>query len=200
MNALEKLAPKELEQHLLLNFVRFKTFEDMEKEVVNYMEAKTGNRMVISTNFAKAAASSGPVPMDVDSRMKLVSGNIASGKDQRGWKGQRVWRKGNSEVRWQLRPVRQVRRKKGCWSKDKSGGKGNASSRSISTSPKKFSGKCRHGGKPGHKKSECRALAGKGKRNQAIKSFNLRHQLKAVLNQNLQQQAVWNFVHWRSTP
>ena len=54
MNALEKLVPKELEQHLLLKLARFKTFEEMEKEVVNYMEAKTGNRMVISTNFAKS--------------------------------------------------------------------------------------------------------------------------------------------------
>ena len=46
--------PKEVEQHLLLKLVRFKTLEDLGKEVVNYMEAKTGNRMVISTNFAKS--------------------------------------------------------------------------------------------------------------------------------------------------
>ena len=74
MNALEKPVPKELEQHLLLNFVRFKNFEDMEREVVNYMEAKTGNKMVISLNFSKAPSGSGVVPMDVDSLMKVVSG------------------------------------------------------------------------------------------------------------------------------
>ena len=52
MNTLQKLLPKELEQHLLLNFVRFKTIDNiMEKEVVNYMQAKTGNRMVISSNL-----------------------------------------------------------------------------------------------------------------------------------------------------
>ena len=80
MNALEKLVPKDLEQHLMLNFARFKNFEEMEKEVVNYMEAKTGNKMVLSTNFSKASggSSSGAVPMDVDSLAQLVSGNIAS--------------------------------------------------------------------------------------------------------------------------
>ena len=75
MNALEKLVPKELETHLTLNYVRFKTFDEMEKEVINFMEAKTGSR----TNFSKlTGASSGPVPMDVDSLMKAVLGNVAS--------------------------------------------------------------------------------------------------------------------------
>ncbi|CAK9008497.1 unnamed protein product, partial [Durusdinium trenchii] len=53
MNALEKLVPKELETHLMLNYARFKTFEEMEKEVVNFMEAKTGSRMIVSSNFSK---------------------------------------------------------------------------------------------------------------------------------------------------
>ena len=53
VNAMDRLVPKELEQHLLLNFARFKTFEEMEKEAVNFMEAKTGTRMVVSTNFFK---------------------------------------------------------------------------------------------------------------------------------------------------
>lgn len=43
------------------------------------MEAKTGSRMVVSSNFSKpSGGSSGPVPMDVDSLVKVVSGNLAS--------------------------------------------------------------------------------------------------------------------------
>ena len=44
--------------------MRSKTFEDMESEVVTFMEAKTGSRMVISGNFNKSAGSK-VVPMDV---------------------------------------------------------------------------------------------------------------------------------------
>ena len=80
MNALEKLVPKELEQHLMLNYTRFRTFEDMEMEVINYIEAKTGSKMVLSSNFSKPSSSStgGPVPMDVDSLVKAVSGSISA--------------------------------------------------------------------------------------------------------------------------
>ena len=35
MNALEKLVPKELETHLMLNYARFKTFEEIEQEVIS---------------------------------------------------------------------------------------------------------------------------------------------------------------------
>ena len=54
MNALEKLVPKELETHLLLNHTRLRSFDDMEREVVNFMEVKTGSRMTLSANFAKS--------------------------------------------------------------------------------------------------------------------------------------------------
>eukprot|EP00913_Durusdinium_trenchii_P003035 g2806.t1 len=33
MNALEKLVPKDLETHLMLNYICFKTFEEMEREI-----------------------------------------------------------------------------------------------------------------------------------------------------------------------
>ena len=59
MNALEKLVPRELETHLLLNHSRFKTFEEMEAEVVTFMEAKTGSKMTVSGNFSKAAERGG---------------------------------------------------------------------------------------------------------------------------------------------
>ena len=61
---------------------------DMEKEVVNYMEAKTGNKMVISSNFSKAP-SSGVVPMDVDSLMKVVRAFLPWPK--RRQKRERIW-------------------------------------------------------------------------------------------------------------
>ena len=77
MNALEKLVPWEMEMHLLLNFSRFKNFEEMEAEVVTFMEAKTGSKMAVSSNFSKSTGGDA-VPMDVDSLVKAVSGNLAS--------------------------------------------------------------------------------------------------------------------------
>ena len=62
MNALEKLVPKELEQHLMLNYTRFKNFEEMEAEVITYIEAKTGSKLVLSSNFAKPTSSSSSGP------------------------------------------------------------------------------------------------------------------------------------------
>ena len=165
MNALEKLV---LETHLMLNYARFKTFEEMEKEVINFMEAKTGSRMVVSSNFAKpTGGSSGPVPMDADSLMKAVSGNIASlivkgGKnDGKGTNANKIKFDGNCD-----NCGKSGHRKRDCWGKPTGGGKG-ASSRSPTTSPKKevkFAGNCNFCGKPGHKKSECWAAQGKGKK------------------------------------
>ena len=77
MNSLERLVPKELETHLMLNYTRFRTFDDMEKEVVNYMEAKTGNKLALSSNFSKAQSSE-VTPMEIDSLVRAVSGTISS--------------------------------------------------------------------------------------------------------------------------
>ncbi|CAK9113821.1 unnamed protein product [Durusdinium trenchii] len=166
MSALEKLVPKELETHLMLNYARFKTFEEMEREVINFMEAKTGSRMVVSSNFAKpSGGNSGPVPMDVDSLDKVVSGNLAS-IVKKGGKGDG---KGNAnKIKFDGtcdNCGKYGHRKHDCWSKPTGAGKG-STSRSPTSSPKKevkFTGTCNHCGKPGHKKAECWAAQGKGK-------------------------------------
>ena len=164
MNALEKLVPKELEQHLMLNYTRFKNFEEMEAEVITYIEAKTGSKLVLSSNFAKptSSSSSGPTPMDVDSLVRAVSGLSALTKG----KGEK---KGENKIKFDGHCDQCGKfghRKRDCWSKP-GGGKGaSGGSRSASQSPKKevrFEGKCHHCGKTGHKKSECYSKGGKGK-------------------------------------
>ncbi|CAK9026272.1 unnamed protein product [Durusdinium trenchii] len=72
MNALEKLVPKDLEQHLQLNYTRFKTYDQMEEEVRVFVEAKTGAKMTISNNFSQS--SSEAVPMDVGALIDAVRG------------------------------------------------------------------------------------------------------------------------------
>eukprot|EP00435_Cladocopium_sp_Y103_P054329 s305_g17.t1 len=170
MNALEKLVPNELEQHLLLNFARFRTFEEMEREVVNYIEAKTGNKMIISSNFAKAASSSQATPMDVDGLVRVVTGSISSlAKTKGDGKGKGSSGKPSTKFEGTCNNCGKYgHRSRDCWSvpaKGQSGGKGASSSRSASASPKKekFTGKCNYCGKPGHKKADCRAFAAKGK-------------------------------------
>ena len=167
MNSLERLVPKELEQHLLLNFARFKNFEDMEKEVVNYMEAKTGNKMTISTNFSKASSSNGPVPMDVDSLIQVVSGSISSlaktkGDGKGGKKGSSNTNKMGKFEGTCDKCGKYGHKKKDCWSKGSSGGKGSKGA-GGKPSKEKFKGNCDHCGKPGHKKADCWLLNGKGK-------------------------------------
>ena len=96
MNALEKLVPKEMEQHLMLNYTRFRTFEEMEQEVVTYMEAKTGSKLTISKGFSKPSVGD-VAPMDVDSLVRAVNGNLASLVQER----RRKRRQG--QIRGQLR-------------------------------------------------------------------------------------------------
>eukprot|EP00435_Cladocopium_sp_Y103_P034158 s1161_g8.t1 len=166
MNALEKLVPKELEQHLLLNYVRFKNFEEMESEVITYIEAKTGSKMVLSSNFSKPSASSsnGPTPMDVDSLVRAVSGSISALSKGKGEK------KGENKIKFDGNCDncgKYGHRKRDCWAKP-GGGKGaSGGSRPASQSPSKkkevkFEGKCHNCGKVGHRKSECYSK-GKGK-------------------------------------
>ena len=173
MNSLEKLVPKELENHLLLNHSRFRNFEEMEREVVNYMEAKTGNRMQISTNFSKPSGgtSTGPTPMDIDSLVRAVSNiNSLTGKG----KGAGKAASGSNKMAQRFDGTcnncgKPGHRSRDCWSRPTGGkGSGGTTSRSASSSPNKkdnnkFTGKCNHCGKVGHKKAECWSLTGKGK-------------------------------------
>ena len=157
MNALEKLVPRELETHLLLNHSRFKTFEEMEAEVVTFMEAKTGSKMTVSGNFSKAAANEA-VPMDVDSLVKAVSGSLSSlvkGKGKGAGKAQRF--EGKCDNCGKV-----GHKKKDCWSKPQSMGRGKgASTRPMGPSQnKKFDGKCNNCGRTGHMKKDCWAAGG----------------------------------------
>ena len=65
MNSLDQLVLKGLEDHLLLNQSRLKTFAAYELEVRTYIEAKHGGKVKITIDFPKDAG--GPQPMDVGS-------------------------------------------------------------------------------------------------------------------------------------
>ena len=147
MNALERLVPKELETHLLLNYTRFTSFEDMEKEVLNFMEAKTGSRLNISGNFAKPSGGE-PVPMDVDSLVKAVGGTIASlvGKGKSAGSPNKMKFEGTC-----LQCGKYGHMKKDCWQNQQGKGKGTG----TGGKGKKFEGKCDNCGKVGHKKKDC---------------------------------------------
>ena len=167
MNAMEKMVPRELELHLQLNYARFKTFEDME-EVIHYVEARTGSKLAISTNFGKPSASNPTsTPMDVDSLVKAVSGTLSSLAKGKG--GGKQSGSTTNKIRFAGKCNncgKTGHKEKDCWSKPASGGKG-AQSRSNSASPKKgekFAGKCNNCGKVGRKKADCWAPPkGKGK-------------------------------------
>ena len=174
MNAMEKLVPKELETHLMLNYARFKCFEEMEREVVNFVEAKLGAKLVLSSNFAKSSNAE-TIPMDVDSLVRAVSGTISSlvnkgkGKSAQSGKGQKF--DGKCDLCGKV-----GHKKRDCWHGGKGGaspggGKGKSTPRSNSSSPTKspkFEGKCDNCGKVGHKRRDCwskpqHSSGGKGK-------------------------------------
>ena len=166
MNALEKLVPKDLETHLMLNYTRFRTFDEMEQEVINFIEAKTGSRMVVSSNFAKPSNSNGPVAMDVDSLVRAVSGTLSSlAKGKGGGKPGNNQKPGGKFEGTCDHCGKPGHKKAQCWHRDPNN-KGKASSRSSSASPKKvrFEGKCDNCGKVGHKKAQCwQPSGGKGR-------------------------------------
>ena len=51
MNALEQLVPKGLEDHLLLNQSRLKTFAHYDSEIKTYIEEKHTGKVKITTDF-----------------------------------------------------------------------------------------------------------------------------------------------------
>ena len=63
MNAMDQLVPKDLEDRLLLNQSRLKTFASYELEIKNYVEAKHGGKVKITADFTKDDG--GVQPMDV---------------------------------------------------------------------------------------------------------------------------------------
>ena len=80
MNALEQLVPADLEQHLLLNAARLKTFESYDLEIKSFVEAKHGGKVKITSYFTKDDG--GARPMDIGSLITLVAGGSnVSAKD-----------------------------------------------------------------------------------------------------------------------
>lgn len=109
--------------------------------------------------------------MDIDSLIKVVSGSLSSlahtkgdGKGKDGKSHNKMTPKFDGKCD---NCGKYGHRKRDCWSKGSSGGKGTSTSRTTSTSPskEKFTGKCNHCGKSGRKKADCWLLnaSGKGK-------------------------------------
>ena len=73
---LESLVPEELEKHLILNSNRLRTFEDARLEVVTYVEAKFGLR-ILDSKPSDTAALGHSDPMDIDAVNSL---SLSSGK------------------------------------------------------------------------------------------------------------------------
>ena len=70
---LESLVPEELEKHLILNSNRLRTFEDARLEVVTYVEAKFGLR-ILDSKPSDTGSRGHSDPMDVDAVNSLSSG------------------------------------------------------------------------------------------------------------------------------
>ena len=86
MNALEQLVPKELEDHVLLNQCRLKTFAHYELEIRTHIEAKHGGKMKITADFAKDDG--GQRPMDIGAlSINDLSALAKGGKGGKGGKG-----------------------------------------------------------------------------------------------------------------
>lgn len=161
MDALEKLVPKDLEQHLQMNYSRFKTYDEMEEEVRVFVEAKTGAKLTVSNNFSQS--SSEAVPMDVGSLIQAVRDmkNLNAFMDSSKGKGSI---KGKGKGKGAGQPGAKVCHNcgkpghfaKDCWSKPKDGGK------SRSKSAPRFAGKCHVCGKEGHRAKDCRRRDAKG--------------------------------------
>lgn len=175
MNALEKLVPKDLEQHLQLNYTRFKTYDQMEEEVRVFVEAKTGAKMTISNNFSQS--SSEAVPMDVGALIDAVRGIKDIGaliKSSKGNKG-KAGGKGTGDGKRACYLCGKTNHlAKDCWSKSSKGkgkgkdssfkGKGKTSSSRSSSQASRFQGRCNNCGKEGHKAKDCWSKgSGKGK-------------------------------------
>ena len=209
MNSLEKLVPKELEQHLLLNYARFKTFEEMELEVVNFIEAKTGNRLNISTNFAKASGgSSSATPMDVDSLVRVVQGSISSLAQTKG--GGKNKSGGSNKINPRFEGTCNNCGKPGhkqhdCWAKPASGGKVNMLHRGRRVQVQR-----RRSSSPasativGRLDTRDRSVGplavvekGRVPEKAKIKSQRQLRRWKVTLNLNQHRPADWNYALWR---
>ena len=161
MNALEKLVPKELEQHLQLSYARFKTYD----------QSVCWGQDRCQDDHQQA------VPMGVGALVDAVKGIKDIGaliKDSKGGKSKAGGKGKNDTSKACYLCGKTNHLAKDCWSKSKSKGKGadnqskgkgkGSSSRSTSRSSW-FQGRCNDSlGKEGHKGKDCWSKAGgKGK-------------------------------------
>ena len=80
---MEALVPEELEQHLILNSNRLRTFEDARLEVVTYVEAKFG--LTIRDSMPSDTSTRGRSdPLDVDAVDSLSSAKEKGSSSPRG--------------------------------------------------------------------------------------------------------------------
>ena len=70
---LEALVPQELEEHVILNSNRLRTFEDARLDIVTYVEAKFGLR-IRDSKPSDTGARGHSAPLDVDAVNSLSSG------------------------------------------------------------------------------------------------------------------------------
>jgi len=79
MAALEMIVPTDLENHLVLNKYRLRSFEDAYREVVTILEARTGVRLK-QPSIKYSGAARDPDAMDVDALHKGKKGKGKGGK------------------------------------------------------------------------------------------------------------------------
>lgn len=183
-NSLEKLVPKELESHLQMNARRLKTILDYEQEIQMFVEAKTGAKIKITTDFSKDPSYQGHAPMDVSALIQAVSlgkdlnSFIAKGKGKGGGKGGGKHGKigGGRDTQKFTGSCNNCgktgHKEADCWQKKgkgsgKDGGKNGKYGGGKGTP--KFNGTCNHCGKTGHKEADCwqkkgGSKGGKGKK------------------------------------
>ena len=142
--ALDQLVPEDLENHLVLNAHRLKTFEARYGEVVAIVEARTGVKIKEPSIKQHSQPGWKDDPMDVDPFGKAGKGN---GKGKDGGKNRqdlvchRCGKKGHVQ--------------KDCWSKETKAGGGKATKAHGGDRGGKSDIVCHQCGKKGHIKKDC---------------------------------------------
>ena len=119
MAALESLVPEDMEKHLLMNQSRLGSYELLRREVVAYMEARTGVRIKAISVQSKKDKTKDPNAMDIDG---FVKGSKGKGKEGGNEKGHGRGKDGACFVCGKL-----GHRAANCWQRPDSGNDGKGS-------------------------------------------------------------------------
>ena len=133
--ALDQLIPADLENHVILNRHRLKTFEQTLAEITSIVEAKTGSKIKQPSIKASEQDDRGNDPMDVGQFGKGAYGKSQRPAGKTNLQCHRCGKMGHVQ--------------KDCWSKDPKaagGGKASATNKDIV---------CHQCGKKGHIKKDC---------------------------------------------